>query len=166
MRLKNSINRALGALTTNRYFDSLPLADIAAGNAGQLSRTLPASCPISTKGNSSIGIVAANGGAPLAGTPAPPRTPPPPRRLPSKRWRDLVLKVWHADPLRCPACGQPMRVIAVIDQPAVVEKILRHLGLWSSPPRAAPARTSCEDWRYEPDPAAAPMPDYESVFTA
>ena len=30
MRLKNSINRALQALTTNRYFDSLPLADIAA----------------------------------------------------------------------------------------------------------------------------------------
>jgi len=30
MRLKNSINCALRALTTNRYFDSLPLADIAA----------------------------------------------------------------------------------------------------------------------------------------
>jgi hypothetical protein len=45
------------------------------------------------------------------------KAPPPPRRLPSKRWRELVLKVWHADPLRCPACGRPMRVIAVIDQP-------------------------------------------------
>ena len=29
MRLKNSINRALQALTANRYFDSLPLRDIA-----------------------------------------------------------------------------------------------------------------------------------------
>jgi len=30
------------------------------------------------------------------------------------------------DPLRCPVCQNPMRVIAVIDDPKVVEKILRH----------------------------------------
>jgi hypothetical protein len=31
------------------------------------------------------------------------------------------------DPLRCPACQKPMRVIAVIGDPQIVEKILRHL---------------------------------------
>ena len=56
------------------------------------------------------------------------------RRLPSKRWRDLILRVWHVDPLRCPVCQSPMRVIAVIDDPQVVETILRHLGAWHDPP--------------------------------
>jgi hypothetical protein len=46
-------------------------------------------------------------------------SPPPPLKLPSKGWRDLVLRVWHVDPLRCPVCQNPMRVIAVIDDPRV-----------------------------------------------
>ena len=45
--------------------------------------------------------------------------------MPSKRWRDLILCVWHVDPLRCPVCQSPMRVIAAIDDPRVSEKILR-----------------------------------------
>jgi hypothetical protein len=31
--------------------------------------------------------------------------PPPPVKLPSQRWRDLILRAWHVDPLRCPVCG-------------------------------------------------------------
>ena len=27
-------------------------------------------------------------------------SPPPPLKLPSKKWRDLILRVWHVDPLR------------------------------------------------------------------
>jgi hypothetical protein len=50
--------------------------------------------------------------------------PPPPLRLPSKRWRDLILRVWHVDPLRCPVCQNPMRVLGVIDDPRAVEKML------------------------------------------
>jgi hypothetical protein len=40
-------------------------------------------------------------------------SPPPPAKLPSKRWRDLILRVWNVDPLRCPVCQNPMRVIPV-----------------------------------------------------
>ena len=29
-------------------------------------------------------------------------SPPPPVKLPSKRWRDLILRVWHVDPLALP----------------------------------------------------------------
>src|ERR1039457_2171407 len=61
-------------------------------------------------------------------------SPPPPLNLPSKRWRDLILRVWHVDPLRCPVCQSPMRVIAVVDDPQVTEEILRHLGAWHDPP--------------------------------
>jgi hypothetical protein len=35
--------------------------------------------------------------------------------------RNLILRVWNAAPLRCPVCQNPMRVIAVIDDPRVVE---------------------------------------------
>jgi hypothetical protein len=33
-----------------------------------------------------------------------------------------------------------MRVIAVIDDPQVVEKILHHLGAWHDPPAGSPPR--------------------------
>ena len=39
-----------------------------------------------------------------------------------------MLHVWHVDPLRCPFSQSPLRVIAVIHDPRLLEKILRHLG--------------------------------------
>ena len=30
-------------------------------------------------------------------------SPPPLLKLPPKKWRDLILRVWHVDPLRCPS---------------------------------------------------------------
>jgi hypothetical protein len=47
--------------------------------------------------------------------------------------RTLILRACHVDPLRYPVCQNPMRVIAVIDDPQVVEKILRRLGAWHDP---------------------------------
>jgi hypothetical protein len=38
-----------------------------------------------------------------------------------------------------------MRVIAVIDQRDLVERILRHLGLWSNPVRAGPGCPPYQD---------------------
>ena len=54
----------------------------------------------------------------------------PRRRIPSKKWRELIKKVWEVDPLECPNCGAEMKLIALIDDGTVIEKILRHLGLW------------------------------------
>jgi hypothetical protein len=42
--------------------------------------------------------------------------------------RNLILRVWDVDPLRCPVCQRPMRVIAVVDDLRVMARILRHLG--------------------------------------
>ena len=42
-------------------------------------------------------------------------------------------KVYEADLLVCPRCKGTMRIIAFIDQPEVIEKILTHLGLWPHP---------------------------------
>jgi hypothetical protein len=43
------------------------------------------------------------------------------------------------DPLRCPECGDEMKIISFIEkcQPEVVEKILRHCGLWKACPELA-----------------------------
>jgi hypothetical protein len=92
-------------------------------------------------------------------------SPPPPVKLPSKRWRDLILRVWHVDPLRCPVCQNPMRVVAVIDDRRVVEKILRHLGAWHDPPTRPPPAGVPGPYAYEPCEDLDPMPDYENVLT-
>ena len=44
-------------------------------------------------------------------------------------WARLIRKVYEADPLECPRCKGPMRVIALIEYPGVIQRILEHLGL-------------------------------------
>ena len=39
------------------------------------------------------------------------------------------------DPLTCPKCSGQLRIISFIDNPSVIEKILRHLKLWDPPER-------------------------------
>ncbi len=56
--------------------------------------------------------------------------PVPGRRLspPAKSaWARLLARVYEVDPLVCPECGSPMRVIAVIQDPDEIKHILRHL---------------------------------------
>ena len=48
-------------------------------------------------------------------------------------WARLIYKVYEVDPLACPLCKGPMRVIALIEDPGVIRKILGHLGLWAPP---------------------------------
>ena len=52
----------------------------------------------------------------------------------------LIQRVYEIDPLCCPKCQGAMKVIAFIEPPqaAVIEKTLRHCGLWHSS-RAPPA---------------------------
>ena len=73
------------------------------------------------------------------------------------------------EPLQCPVCPRPMRVIALIGSPEVVEKILRPLNLWSGPAAFVPARPppGAEPDPIEPDSQIDydPMPDYENVIT-
>jgi hypothetical protein len=84
-----------------------------------------------------------------------------PRRIPSKKWRELIKKVWEADPLRCPKCSREMRIVSLIDQEDVIERILRHLGLWQEGPRVhsgtdPPGETTLDPWLDDP------FPDYDT----
>ena len=49
-------------------------------------------------------------------------------------WARLIKKLYEVDPLTCPRCAQPMRVLAVITDPPQVLKILRHLIKIAKPP--------------------------------
>jgi len=63
----------------------------------------------------------------------------------------LIKRVYEIDPLACPECGGQMKVVAFIEPPQadVIEKILRHCGLWQpSSPRAPPAG---HGWVPDPD---------------
>jgi hypothetical protein len=64
-----------------------------------------------------------------------------------------------------PVCQSPMRVIAVIDDPRAVEKILRHLGAWHDPPAGLSPPGDEGSYTYEPPDDADPTPDYENALT-
>jgi len=53
-------------------------------------------------------------------------------------WARLIQKVYEVDPLACPECGAPMKVISFINDPVVIRKILEHLGLWLANARPVP----------------------------
>ena len=52
-----------------------------------------------------------------------------------KNWARLIQKIYETDPLCCPICSGKMKVISVIDNEQVIEKILKHLGLWEAKAR-------------------------------
>ena len=55
-------------------------------------------------------------------------------------WARLIAQVYEVDPLVCPRCSAPMRILAVITEPEEVRKILRHLvKIGRSPPGFDPA---------------------------
>lgn len=58
-----------------------------------------------------------------------------------RRWAELIRLVYEVDPLTCPRCGGEMRVIALIQEPAVIDKILRHLREKGRDARAVPWAT-------------------------
>lgn len=86
-----------------------------------------------------------------------------PRRIPSPKWRELIKKVWEADPLMCPKCSREMRIVSLIDDRRVIERILRHLGLWQQGVRVYPSTgpPEIEDRVIEPW-LDDPFPDYDT----
>jgi hypothetical protein len=63
------------------------------------------------------------------------------RKVCRSRWAALIKKVYEVDPLKCPKCAGQMRIISFIekkDQANVIEKILKHCGLWMESEERAP----------------------------
>jgi hypothetical protein len=58
-------------------------------------------------------------------------------------WARLIAQVYEVDPLVCPRCSAPMRILAVITEPEEVHKILRHLvKIGRSPPGFDPTSSN------------------------
>ena len=55
-------------------------------------------------------------------------------------WAQLLKRVFAIDMAACPQCGGPLTFIAAIEDPAVIVKILAHLGVPTRAPPRSPAR--------------------------
>ena len=58
-----------------------------------------------------------------------------------------------------------MRVIAIIADPPVIEKILSHLGVWHDPPPRPPPQAVPGPYTYEPCDDGDLKPEYEDALT-
>ncbi len=58
-----------------------------------------------------------------------------------RRWAELIRLIYEVDPLTCPRCGGEMRVIALIQEPKVIDKILKHLRAKGRDARVGPWAT-------------------------
>jgi hypothetical protein len=54
-------------------------------------------------------------------------------------WARLLKRVFDLDVERCGCVGK-LKIIAAIEEPAVIERILTHLGLCTQPPPQTPPR--------------------------
>jgi hypothetical protein len=65
-----------------------------------------------------------------------------------QNWARLIQKIYEVDPLIFPKCQGQMKIISFIEELDIIEKILRHLGLWDirnhDPPQPDPSDNSPE----------------------
>jgi len=71
-------------------------------------------------------------------------------------WAALLRRVLDVDALACPRCSTPMIILAFLNDPPVVRKILLHLGLPAELPVLAPARCYYDEPAYFSDFAPDP----------
>ena len=82
------------------------------------------------------------------------------------RWAALIQRVYEVDPLTCRACGAQMKIISFIerkDQPQLVEKLLKHCGLWSQASSRAPPVGSLTNGPPNPNGSELRQPALEFV---
>jgi hypothetical protein len=62
------------------------------------------------------------------------------RRARGQRWADLMRRTFAFDVLACPRCGGRLRLVSLVEDGAVIGRILRHLRLPTDLPVARPPR--------------------------
>ena len=74
----------------------------------------------------------------------PPAIVPAPRLAPTeatRRWAAVLQPIFAVDPLACPTCRGPMRIVAFLTQPSVIDQILTHLRTRAATAAHADARS-------------------------
>ena len=62
------------------------------------------------------------------------------RKARGQCWASLMARTFGFDVVACPRCGGRLRLIALIEEAAVIQRILRHLGVPTEIPAPRPAR--------------------------
>ena len=78
-----------------------------------------------------------------------------------RNWARLIQKIYEVDHLTCAKCQGKMRIIAFIERPDVIKKILRHLGLWDRKARPPPKNV---DPKIRIDTSDSQLPDREDYL--
>ena len=92
------------------------------------------------------GVLAPHAGLRAAIVPGPPHKPGDDaahhaHEVPARMgWARLLERVFDIDLEHCPRCGGDFKIIAAIEEPAVIVRILTHLGLPARAPPRSPAR--------------------------
>ncbi len=81
-----------------------------------------------------------------------------------KRWSALIQKVYEVNPLCCPKCQSPMKVISFIHRESIIRRILEHLGLWLANARPQP-RAHSPPARYPLLEPASQRPAFAEPFS-
>jgi len=55
-----------------------------------------------------------------------------------KNWARIIQKIYEMDFLTCPKCQGQMQILGFIEDEEVIQKILKHLGLWNLKARPRP----------------------------
>ena len=55
-----------------------------------------------------------------------------------RRWAHLIRRIFEADPLVCPRCGEAMPIIAFVTEPKVIDRILKHIAAKGIDARSPP----------------------------
>jgi len=84
-----------------------------------------------------------------------------------QNWARLIQKIYEVDPLICPKCQGQMKIISIIDDFEIIDKILKHLNLWDirnhDPPDIGPVYipelTYVEDSDYDNSGSQIPVFD-------
>ncbi|HBI24544.1 MAG TPA: hypothetical protein DDX84_10175 [Nitrospiraceae bacterium] len=64
----------------------------------------------------------------------------------------LIRKIYEVDPLLCPRCLHPMKIVAFIGEDFAIQKILMHMGLWETRTHSQPPSCEYEDTIYADKP--------------
>ncbi len=57
-------------------------------------------------------------------------------------WARLIQKIYHVNPLLCPKCLGSMKIVSFIEEDELIERILRHLGLWETRNHDPPSKSA------------------------
>jgi hypothetical protein len=86
------------------------------------------------------------------------------RRRLARCWALLLARIYECLPLRCPKCGEPMRIIAFVLDAPTIERILDHIGEPTHPPPVLPARSPPQlAFGFDQAPATTDWPEMDQT---